>query len=154
MPFRQKSKEKGKNPFEASMPLDKPEVKMVEARYNEKPFIIAFGIAKKRDVKGGGGIGTTGVKGEYESQKDLEWQVLYNLKALPEGFMPEEKLKEWMAGTVAVTSGSIDVFSPESLEILELLKNLVICLNVNASESLAKWLLIFIGVCHIKEHLL
>jgi len=112
MPFRQKSKEKGKNPFEASMPLDKPEVKMVEARYNEKPFIIAFGIAKKRDVKGGGGIGTTGVKGEYESQKDLEWQVLYNLKALPEGFMPEEKLKEWMAGTVAVTSGSIDVFSP------------------------------------------
>ena len=68
-PFKRKKK---KNPFEASMPLDKPEVKIVEARYNEKPFIVAFGVAKKRDVKGAGGVGTEGVKGEYQSQKDLD----------------------------------------------------------------------------------
>jgi len=107
-PFKKKKK---KNPFEASMLLDKPEVKMVEGRYNKKPFLVAFGVAKQRDVKGAGGVGTEGVKGEYQSQKDLDWQVLYNLKALPEGFIPEEKLRSWMAGTVAVTSGSIDVFS-------------------------------------------
>ena len=91
------------------MPLDKPEVKMVEARYNEEPFLVAFGVAKQRDVKGTGGIGTEGVKGEYESQKDLNWRVWYNPKALPEGFMPEEKLKDWMAGTVSIVSGGATV---------------------------------------------
>ena len=100
---------KKRNPFEASMPLDKPEVKMVEARYNEEPFLVAFGVAKQRDVKGTGGIGTEGVKGEYESQKDLNWRVWYNPKALPEGFMPEEKLKDWMAGTVSIVSGGATV---------------------------------------------
>ena len=107
-------RKKKKNPFEASMPLDKPEVKMIEARYNEKPFLVAFGLAKQRDVKGAGGVGAEGVKGEYESQKELDWQVLYNLKSLPEGFIPKEKLKDWMAGTVAVTSGSIAVFNPDT----------------------------------------
>ena len=110
-PFKRK---KRKNPFEASMPLDKPEVKVVEARYNEKPFLIAFGKAKQREVKGAGGVGTDGIKGEIQSQKDLDWQVLYNLKVLPEGFMPEEKLKDWIGGTVALTSGSIDVFNPDT----------------------------------------
>ena len=47
------------------MPIDKPEVKMVEARYNEKPFLVAFGVAKQRDVKGAGGVGKEEVKGEY-----------------------------------------------------------------------------------------
>lgn len=101
-PFKRK---KRKNPFEASMPLDKPEVKVVEARYEGKPFLVAFGKVKQREVKGAGGVGTEGVKGEYESQKDLDWQVLYNLNALPSGFIPEEKLKDWMAGTVSVASG-------------------------------------------------
>jgi hypothetical protein len=108
-PFKKK-----KNPFEASMPLDKPEVKVVEARYDKKPFLVAVGVAKQRDVKGTGGVGTEGVKGEYKSQKDFDWQVLYNLKVLPEGFIPEQKLKDWMAGTIAVTSGNPTVFSPDT----------------------------------------
>jgi len=107
-PFKQKKK---KNPFEASMPLDKPEAKMVEARYREEPFLVAFGVAKQRDVKGAGGVGTAGVKGEYQSQKDLNWRVWYNPSVLPKGFMPEEKLKDWMAGTVAVASASSTIFS-------------------------------------------
>jgi hypothetical protein len=107
-------KKNKKNPFEASMPLDKSEVKMVEARYKEDPFLVAFGVAKKRDVKGAGQVGTEGVKGKYESEKDLDWRVWYNPNALPKGFMPEEKLKDWMAGTVAVTSGSIAVYNPET----------------------------------------
>jgi len=110
-PFKRKKK---KNPFEASMLIDKPEFKMIEARYNENPFFFAVGTAKQREVKGAGGVGTEGVKGEYQSQKDLEWRIFYNMNALPNGFMPEEKLKEWMAGTVAVTSGSIDVFEPST----------------------------------------
>jgi len=58
-PLKRKKK---KNPIEASMPLDKPEVKMVEASYDEKPFFIGIGLAKKRNVKGAGGVGTEGVK--------------------------------------------------------------------------------------------
>lgn len=96
------------------MPLDKPEAKMVEARFNEKPFIVAFGVAKKRDVKGAGGVGTDGIKGEIQSQKDLDWRVLYNLKALPEGFMPQERLKDWVASTVSAVSGSIGVFNADT----------------------------------------
>ena len=66
-PFKRKKK---KNPFEASMLIDKPEFKMIEARYNENPFFFAVGTAKQREVKGAGGVGTEGVKGEYQSQKD------------------------------------------------------------------------------------
>ena len=110
-PLKRKKK---KNPIEASMPLDKPEVKMVEASYNETPFFIGIGLAKKRDVKGTGGVGTEGIKGEYESQKDLEWRILYNPNALPSGFMPEERIQNWIGGTVAITSGSIAVFNPQT----------------------------------------
>lgn len=107
-------KKKKKNPFQASMPLDKPEAQIVEASYKENPFFIGIGLAKKRDVKGAGGVGTQGVKGEYASQKDLDWRIWYNPNALPNGFMPEEKLKDWMAGTVSAVSGSVDVYREET----------------------------------------
>ena len=110
-PLKRKKK---KNPIEASMPLDKPEAKMVEVSYNKNPFFIGIGLAKKRDVKGTGGVGTEGIKGEYESQKDLDWRIWYNPNALPSGFMPEERLKNWIGGTVAITSGSIEVYNPET----------------------------------------
>jgi len=110
-PLKRKKK---KNPIEASMPIDKPEVKMVEASYNKNPFFIGIGLAKKRDVKGTGEFGRKGIKGEYESQKDLEWQILYNQNALPSGFMPEERLQNWIGGTVALTSGSIEVYNPDT----------------------------------------
>jgi hypothetical protein len=111
MPF---IKPKKKNPFEASMPIDNPDVKVVTASFDEKPFFIGIGTSKQREVKGSGQVDLVeGVKGEYQSQKYLEWQLLYNPKVLPD-FMPMDRLKNWMAGTVAVTSGSIDVFTPQT----------------------------------------
>lgn len=91
------------------MPIDNPDLKIIEARYKEQPFFIGIGASKQREVKGAGGVGSQGVKGEYQSQKDLNWQCLYNLKALPEGFMTEEKLKDFMASTVSVVSGGSSV---------------------------------------------
>lgn len=96
---------KKKNPFEASMPIDNPDLKIVEARYNKQPFFIGVGASKQRELKGKGEVALSAIKGEYQSQKDLTWQFLYNLKALPEGFMTEEKLKDFMASTVSVVSG-------------------------------------------------
>jgi hypothetical protein len=113
MPFRKKT-EKKKNPFEASMPIDNPDVKVVTASFNERPFFIGIGTSTQREVKGSGQAGLTeGMKGEYKSQKYLEWELFYNPKVLPD-FMPMEKVKNWMASTVAATSGSIDVFTPQT----------------------------------------
>ena len=98
-----------KKPFEASMPIDNPDLKIVEARYKGQPFFIGVGASKQRALKGSGEVALPGVKAEYQSEKDLNWQFLYNLKALPEGFMTGEKLKDFMASTVSVVSGGATV---------------------------------------------
>lgn len=111
--FQRKKKEKKKNPFVASMPLDNPDIKIVEARYADVPFFIGVGTSKRRGKRIVGGVEAVklGGKGEYQAQKELEWRIYINPTALPEGFMPEEKLKDWVAGTVSGVSGSMDVFS-------------------------------------------
>lgn len=116
MPFRKKSsKRKRKNPFEASMHIDNPDIKVVTASYKKQPFFVGIGVSKQRGLKGSGQAGIIeGIKGEYQSQKDLDWQLLYNPNALPPGFIPFEKTKELMASTVAATTGSITVFQPET----------------------------------------
>ena len=113
MPLIKKPKDK-KNPFEAAMHIDNPDVKVVTASFKGNPFFIGIGTSKQREVKGSGQVGLSeGIKGEYQSQKDLEWQLLYNPKVLPD-FVPMERLKNLMSSTVAVTSGSIDVFNPQT----------------------------------------
>ena len=108
-------KKKGKNPFEASMLLDNPDIKLVEARYKNQPFFFGVGASKQRELRGAGEVMLPkGFKGEYQSQKDLKWNLYFNPKALPNGFMLIEKLKGWMAGTVSATSGSVSVFSEET----------------------------------------
>ena len=102
---------KKKSPFDATMIINNPDIKVVEARYYERPFFIGVGISKQRELKVAGEFGTEGGKGEYHTQKDLDWQLLYNPKTLPDGFMPFDKLKDFMAGTVSVTSGSATVYS-------------------------------------------
>lgn len=115
MPFRKKSKDKKKNPFEASMLIDNPDVKVVTASYNEKPFFIAMGTSEQRQVEGAAKFELLkgGGEGKYQSQKALKWNILYNPKVLPD-FMPIEKVKDFVASTASVTSGSIDVFQAET----------------------------------------
>lgn len=113
--MRFKSWLKRKKEFEAEMPVDNPDVKVVTTSYKGKPFFVGVGISKQREVKGSGQFSPTeGAKGEYQSQKDLDWQLFYNLGALPSGFIPAEKVKDFMAGTVAVTSGNATVYSPQT----------------------------------------
>lgn len=96
------------------MLIDNPDVKVVQASYKGNPFLIGVGISKQREVRGLGQAGLTeGIRGEYQSQKELEWQLFYNLNALP-GFIPAEKLKDFMASTIAVTSGSITVYNSQT----------------------------------------
>lgn len=106
-----REQDKKKSPFEATKLIDTPDMKMIEARYNSNPFFIGIAVAKQREVKGVGQVGMEGVKGEYQSQKDLAWQLFYNMSALPSGFMPQEKLNDYMAGTVSLLSGSATVYS-------------------------------------------
>ncbi len=96
------------------MPIDKKDVKVVTATYKDQPFLIGVGTAKQTEVKGSGQFDATGARGAYESQKELHWDLFYNPNVLPSGFVPIEKAKEIMAGTVAVTSGSADVYKPHT----------------------------------------
>lgn len=107
-------KRKGKNPFEASMPIDKDEVKIVEARYNGKPLLFGVGIAEKREINVAGKGGSEGIGAEYQKQKDFKWDIAINPAALPDGFMHMDKFKEWAASTVSVVSGSPRAASKET----------------------------------------
>jgi hypothetical protein len=44
-------KDKPKNPFEASMILDNPDIKIVEARYDNVPFFFGVGKPVQREKR-------------------------------------------------------------------------------------------------------
>jgi len=106
-------KRKGKNPFEGSLIVDNPDIKVVEAKYDAKPVLLAIGTSKQRELTISGKGNTEGLGAKYQIQKDLEWQVLYNPKALPD-FIPIEKAKDLMTGTIAISSGSAAVYGPQT----------------------------------------
>jgi hypothetical protein len=106
-------KRKVKNPFEGSIVVDNPDIKVVEAKYEKIPFLLAVGTSTQRElsVSGQGSMEKVGAK--YQSQKELDWRLFYNPKALPD-FIPLEEAKQLMAGTVATSSGSISVLSTQT----------------------------------------
>lgn len=110
-----KKKKEKESPFDASMPIDNPDIKVVEGRYKGKPFVIGVGVSTQRETKGVGEISIpTGGKVGYATQKDLQWQLFYNMGALPSGFVPAEKVLGFMAGTVTLASGSFAALSGET----------------------------------------
>jgi hypothetical protein len=115
MRLRKKAEKKGKNTFEASMEIDNPDVKIVTASYKKQPFFVGVGLSKQREVRGSGQANLgEGIRGEYRSQKDLDWELFYNPNSLPAGFIPIERAKGLMSSAVAATTGSIAVFQPET----------------------------------------
>jgi hypothetical protein len=90
---------KGKNFFEGSLIIDIPDIKVVEASFNKKLVLFAVGKLPRRG---------TIVSGEKYGI-DLEWRIFYDSTALPD-FMPIGKAKDFMAGTVAVSSGTASVY--------------------------------------------
>lgn len=106
-------KRKGKNPFEGSLIVDNPDIKVVEAKYDKKPVLLAIGTSRQRELAISGKGNTEGLGAKYQTQKELDWQVLYNPKALPD-FIPIEKAKDLMVGTIAVSSGNATVYAPQT----------------------------------------
>ncbi|MBO3802966.1 MAG: hypothetical protein JTT11_03700 [Candidatus Brockarchaeota archaeon] len=95
---------KGKNVFEASLIIDVPGVKVVEATFNDEPVLFAIGTARQRAVPGGKATAAGEGRGN-----DLEWRVFYDSASLP-GFMPIDRAKEFMAGAVALSSLTASVY--------------------------------------------
>lgn len=99
-----------KNLFEASMVIDNADIKLIEAKYDRKPVLLAIGTSKQRELNVSGKGSTQGIGAEYKIQKDLEWKVYFNPKTLPD-FIPIDKLDQVTAGTISVASAGAASFS-------------------------------------------
>ena len=99
---------KGKNPFEGSLIIDIPDIKVVEASFNKKLVLFAVGTLPRREtvVSGEGSAAT--IREKYGT--DLEWKIFYDSTVLP-NFIPIDKAKDFMAGTVAVSSETASVYN-------------------------------------------
>jgi hypothetical protein len=98
---------KGKNLFEGSLIIDIPDIKVVEARFDKKLVLFAVGTSQPR---------VTAVSGERSVERigdkdrsDMKWKIFYDRSALPD-FIPVDKAMDFMAGAVAVSSGSASVY--------------------------------------------
>ena len=103
---------KGKNLFEGSLIVDIPDIKVVEASFNEKLVLFAVGTLPRRETVVSG-VGNAAASGEKYGT-DLEWKIFYDLAAFPD-LIPIDKVKELIAGTVAVSSGTASVYSTNTI---------------------------------------
>ena len=101
---------KGKHLFEGALIIDIPEIKVAEASFDQKLVFFALGTAPQQDAV------APGEQNENKPNSELEWRIFYDPTALPD-FMPEQKAKEFMAGAVAVSSGSASVYNTSTLYI-------------------------------------
>lgn len=98
---------KGKNLFEGSLIVDIPDIKVVEASFNDKLVLFAVGTLPRRatvvsDEASAAAIGE-------KNGTDLEWRIFYDSTVLA-NFMPIDRAKDFMAGAVAVSSGTASVY--------------------------------------------
>lgn len=98
---------RGKNLFEGSLIIDIPDVKVVEASYNKKLVLFAIGTSPRHETAASGEGGAEAI-GEG-CGTGLKWRIFYDSTALPD-FMPIDKAKDLMAGTVAVSSLTASVY--------------------------------------------
>jgi hypothetical protein len=105
---------KGKNPFEGSLIIDLPDIKVVEASFNTKLVLFAVGTLRRREtvVSGEGNAAAT----EEKYEPNLAWKIFYDSTVLPD-FIPIDKAKDFMAGTVAVSSGTASVYDASTIYI-------------------------------------
>jgi hypothetical protein len=71
-----------RNSFEASMPVDNPDIKIVEAKLDKKLVFLAVGTSKQRELCISGKGSTDSVGAKYETQKEIEWKILINRENL------------------------------------------------------------------------
>ncbi|HVP16465.1 MAG TPA: hypothetical protein VMT42_03775 [candidate division Zixibacteria bacterium] len=98
---------KGKNLFEGSLIIDIPDIKVVEVSFNKKLVLFAVGTLPRRETVASDEASATAI-GE-KNGTDLEWRIFYDSTALPD-FISIDKAKDFMAGAVAVSSGTASVY--------------------------------------------
>ena len=105
---------KGKNLFEGSLIIDIPDIKVVEGSFNNKLVLFAVGTLPRRETVVSGGASAAAIGDKYGT--DLEWRIFYDSTVLPD-FIPVDKAKDFMAGTVAVSSGTVSVYDAGTIYI-------------------------------------
>jgi hypothetical protein len=98
---------KGKNLLEGSLIIDVSDVKVVEVSFNSELVLFAVGtMSQSQTVVSGQGSAATSEKKDNVS---FEWKIFYDSTVLPD-FMSLDKAKDFMAGIVAVSSGTTSVY--------------------------------------------
>ena len=105
---------KGKNLLEASLIIDIPDIKVVEASFNEKLVLFAIGTLPRGEKIGLGKAGAEPVGEKYATE--MEWKIFYDSTVFP-AFIPVDKAKVFMAGAVAVSSGTASVYDAGTIYI-------------------------------------
>ncbi|MEM3823672.1 MAG: hypothetical protein QXH87_01935 [Candidatus Bathyarchaeia archaeon] len=97
----------GKNVLKGWLIIDMPEVKVVEFCFEEELVLIGIGTERNREE---GRLVEKGVEpAACKCEPEMKWKIFYDKTAFPD-FIPFEKLKDFMAGVVAMTSGSASVY--------------------------------------------
>jgi len=71
-----------RNSFEASMPVDNPDIKIVEAKLDKKLVFLAVGTSRQRELSISGKGATDSLGAKYETLKEIEWKILINRENL------------------------------------------------------------------------
>lgn len=102
---------KGKNSFEGSLIVDFPGIKVVEASIDKELVLVAVGTSQQLETGPSGRESAEGIVAKHgvRTQKDLEWRIFYDRTVLPDS-VPHEKALVFLAGAVAVSSGSASVY--------------------------------------------
>jgi hypothetical protein len=101
--------DRGKNLFEGSLIIDLPDIKVVEASFDKKILLFAVGTPEPRvtavsDERSLEGIGD-------KDSLEMKWKIFYDPTVLPDS-IPVDKAMDFMAGAVAVSSGSASAYNP------------------------------------------
>lgn len=100
-----------KSPFKASVILDRKDIRIVEARYLDKPFFFGVGTigGQARGIEAEVGVGGIEPKfsgrGGYKSEKEFRWNLYFNQNNMS-GFLPMDQFGRFAAATTTLVSGA------------------------------------------------
>lgn len=99
----------GQDRFEGSLIIDIPDVKVVEASSNKKLFLVAVGTRRKITAADEPISSAT----EGKSGTGLRWTIFYDSTIIRD-FIPAERIRDFVAGAVAMSSGSAEVYGSDT----------------------------------------
>ena len=106
----------GKNPLKGSLIIDIPDIKVVEAIFNNKIVLLAIGTLQRHGTNLSIKENSGEIQGSLGTQKDLKWEIFYDPTAL-HNLVPNDKSRDFMAGLVSIVSGTPSVFNTSTVYI-------------------------------------